>query len=178
MNAPDEINDAPQDRPEATFGARLSQARQASGYTLRGLAPQVGMSMQQLNRYERGHTAPGSEQLRRLCVFLRVSPSWLIFGTEAPFGDSDRLGGIGDEQRASRVAMLFTLLGVDDRRALEQLTVRLVEAAHGREIVDQALAAADAMQSAMEPGTNLRERIEQTADLFANDSDASPDDKT
>ncbi len=65
------------DGVDATVAARLLQARQAKGLSLRKLATLAAVEASTLSHIERGHGEPSLRVLRRLSQALDVSASWL-----------------------------------------------------------------------------------------------------
>lgn len=63
-----------------TLGARLHEARQAAGLTMRGLAEKAGVSHTTINDIEKGHHFPATDIVEALAQSLRVSPCWLAYG--------------------------------------------------------------------------------------------------
>jgi transcriptional regulator with XRE-family HTH domain len=70
---------------------RLRLAREERGLTQAGIATRTkmadpsgkGISRTAVIAYEQGSTSPGLRELKLLCDVLRVSPNWLVYGTEA-----------------------------------------------------------------------------------------------
>lgn len=61
-----------------TIGARLRDAREASGLTQAALAIRSGTNLRTLCRYEKGESVPDGAALLRLCVALSVSADFLL----------------------------------------------------------------------------------------------------
>lgn len=75
--------------PESWLGKRVVRARTHYGLNVEALSRMTklcdegegrGISPPTLARYESGDSAPGARELRLLCVALRVTAQWLIFG--------------------------------------------------------------------------------------------------
>lgn len=64
--------------PEPKLGPLLSRTRLARGLKQQDLAPQLGVRVETLSSWERGHTVPDAEQLRSLCRILHVSADVLL----------------------------------------------------------------------------------------------------
>jgi transcriptional regulator with XRE-family HTH domain len=64
----------------------LRRFRLQRGLSQGELAAEVGVTYQQIQRYESGSQAPGTDRLRRLCAALNVTPNDLfgIDGQPAP----------------------------------------------------------------------------------------------
>ena len=63
-----------------SLGARLFEARNAAGLTLRALAEQAGISHTAVNGIEKGHQIPAADTIEALAQALGVSPCWLAYG--------------------------------------------------------------------------------------------------
>lgn len=84
---------------DAYVGCRLKQRREDLGLSQEKLAELLGLSFQQVQKYERGLNRVGASRLFQLCNILRVEPSFFFDGlglepgpgvTEAP-SDSETL---------------------------------------------------------------------------------------
>ena len=62
------------------MGARLFEARQAAGLTLRALGEKAGLSHTAVNGIEKGHQIPAADTIEALAQALGVSPCWLAYG--------------------------------------------------------------------------------------------------
>lgn len=62
------------------LGARLSQARQEAGLSVRGLAAKCGVSSSTIGYIEQGRQYPTVETLERIARALGVSACWLAYG--------------------------------------------------------------------------------------------------
>jgi len=61
-----------------SIGLRIKSARTAAGMSMRALAERVGLSHNQIAKYERGDDMPGSAALLRLSDALAVSPDYFF----------------------------------------------------------------------------------------------------
>lgn len=61
-----------------TFGERLKQAREESGYTQEQVADNLNIGRSTLANYEVNRTEPNLENLAKLADFYYVSADWLI----------------------------------------------------------------------------------------------------
>lgn len=66
-----------------TFATRLKQAREARRLTQEALAEKVGMQPSHIGHYEAGTRKPSYDNLRSLCLALRVSGDLLLGLTSA-----------------------------------------------------------------------------------------------
>lgn len=93
--------------PEAELGKRLQEARETQKLTQGELADRTksvdkegkGISRGVISLYELGTNRPSPRELRILCEVLRVTPSYLIYGTEDPFENHMDLGRYGGRAR-------------------------------------------------------------------------------
>lgn len=69
-------------------GARLRRARQARGLTQPALGTRVGVSFQQIQKYENGSSRIGASRLWACAVALGVGPEWFFLGLSAAQGTS------------------------------------------------------------------------------------------
>lgn len=63
--------------------ARVREAREASGLSMRELSAAAGISVQTWSNTEAGKTVPKVDSLERMAVALGVAPSWLAYGYES-----------------------------------------------------------------------------------------------
>lgn len=64
------------------MGARLEQAREAAGYSRRGLSEKAGLANQTAFMIETGRRMPGVDTVERLANVLGVSPAWVAYGSQ------------------------------------------------------------------------------------------------
>jgi transcriptional regulator with XRE-family HTH domain len=69
------------------FAENLGELRRERGLTQAALADRVGVTSNQLSRYELGLSEPSLAALRQLAVALSVSLDDLVFGTDGRGGD-------------------------------------------------------------------------------------------
>ena len=109
--------------PEHDIGKRLQQAREAKGFTQGQLAELTkrvdkdnkGISRAVISLYEAGTNRPGPREMRLLCECLRVTPSYLVYGDDDPFGsltDYGRFRGMGrsEAEYYANITYLFSRL--------------------------------------------------------------------
>jgi transcriptional regulator with XRE-family HTH domain len=83
--------EVPKDIEASDFGQRLRVAREERGFTQGAVATRAkmldtekkGISRTALVGYEAGTSKPGLREIVLLCEVLRVSPNWLIYGSES-----------------------------------------------------------------------------------------------
>ena len=66
------------------FPARLQQARERSGLSMRTVSTAAGVSVQAWSNAEAGKVVPRVDTAERMAVALGVAPSWLGFGEGIP----------------------------------------------------------------------------------------------
>ena len=64
-------------------GAQLKALRKSAGLSQTNLATQVGVTFQQIQKYERGANRIGASRLWQLCKVFDVSPERFFDGVEA-----------------------------------------------------------------------------------------------
>ncbi len=112
----------------ATFGDRLTAAREAKGLTVDGLAEKLGVDAREVEVWETDSDTPRANRTQMLAGLLNVSIVWLISGEsngsshvadsfERPPGVNDALGEISQ--------LKATLSGALDK--LDRLDKRLQE---------------------------------------------------
>ncbi|HJV82452.1 helix-turn-helix transcriptional regulator [Noviherbaspirillum sp.] len=120
--------------PEQEIGERLREAREAKGLTQSQLAELTkradkdhkGISRAVVSLYEAGTNRPGPKELRLLCESLRVTPSYLIYGNNDPFGGVNEYGRFAGEGRTeaeyyANMVYLFTKLHRHHSEALMKI---------------------------------------------------------
>ena len=104
---------------DAQLGQRIRQRRIALGLAQSEIAARVGVSFQQVQKYEKGVNRISGARLTALAAILRVDPSWFFEANDAPAGDErgDRL--LLEHQRR------FAALPKDLQLAIDNLTRHL-----------------------------------------------------
>ena len=70
------------DRIDVEIGARLRQARVAAGFTQTELGIQLGVSFQQVQKYEKGRNRIGGGRLYKIARVLGVKITYFFDGVE------------------------------------------------------------------------------------------------
>lgn len=78
-------------------GERLRQRRAKLGMTQRDVARAIGMTINQVSRYEKGEAEPGSVALSAIARVLNVSADWLLGHVDAP--DDVAESGMSEKDR-------------------------------------------------------------------------------
>ena len=104
----------------ATFGDRLSAARETAGLTQEELAARLGVRMTTLQAWEDDGAEPRGNRLQMLAGMLNVSLMWLMSG------EGDGLDGpaSGDTEENANAALRRELR--DLRRTLEAVSARMI----------------------------------------------------
>jgi transcriptional regulator with XRE-family HTH domain len=76
----DAFNETWYDDEVATFGDRLSAAREKAGLSQSELARQVGVDIETLRAWEDDRTEPRANRLQMLAGLVSVSLAWLLTG--------------------------------------------------------------------------------------------------
>jgi transcriptional regulator with XRE-family HTH domain len=83
---------APKDTLAKEIGKRIVEARTGLGFSQEAIhartkwhdPEKVGISRAVLSLYETGVNKPGARELRILCETLKVTPNWLLYGSDSP----------------------------------------------------------------------------------------------
>lgn len=116
----------------ATFGDRISGAREAANLTQEGLARRLGVKLSTIQNWENDHSDPRANKLQMMAGMLNVSIRWLLTGEgdgiEAPVAPSN-----GDLNKAladlSRMRAQALALSQDMGHLEKRLRVLLREVA-------------------------------------------------
>lgn len=127
---------------------RLRIAREQRGLTQAGVAGRAkmadpsgkGISRTAIIAYEQGTSSPGLRELKLLCDVLRVTPNWLVYGSDAAaavrsLASMELLGpGFGRDALMVSIRTSLALLAVKahEREALQGLALSLA----GRQLGD------------------------------------------
>ena len=68
---------------ENNLGTRIRGARKKAGLSQDELAHRLGITMNTVNRYEKGHRLPDANILTRMVEVLNCDPAWLLTGEVA-----------------------------------------------------------------------------------------------
>ncbi len=69
---------------DAHVGARIRLRRSLAGMSQTQLAGRIGVTFQQVQKYERGTNRIGASRLMQICAVLEVTPAWLFEGAPGP----------------------------------------------------------------------------------------------
>ena len=65
---------------DASVGARIRYRRNLLGLSQTELGDRIGVTFQQVQKYEKGTNRIGSSRLLQICEALQVTPAWLFEG--------------------------------------------------------------------------------------------------
>ncbi|MDQ2093430.1 helix-turn-helix domain-containing protein [Rhodalgimonas zhirmunskyi] len=122
------------DADAATFGDRVTGAREAAGMTQKQLAKRLGVKLTTVSGWENDLSEPRANKLSMLAGVLNVSLTWLLEGigdgvdmSAAGSSDGDLREALGDLRRLkAKTSRLANQMG-----ALEKRIAKIVEQADG-----------------------------------------------
>ena len=100
-------------------GHRIRLRRKLAGASQTQLAAALGLTCQQLQKYERGTNRLSASKLHALASHLKVSISWFFEGLEAAGGPD--AGGVIDRRQAGAAAFLASREGVELAQTFPQV---------------------------------------------------------
>lgn len=106
-------------------GIRIRSRRQVVGITQQDLAAKLGLTFQQVQKYEKGANRIGASRLVEVAHALDAPPGWFFeglpgFGKQKPNVDDAVMSFLTDPQGV-RIAAAFTNLPKDIRKAMADL---------------------------------------------------------
>ncbi len=122
-----------------SIAGELVKARTKAGISQSQLAERSKISRNTLMGYESGRNKPGARELMAICQALAVTPNRLLFGREEPFAvksSLEQLGFDSSDKQAAIFPMLLKMLTRDEQSAVITLIHGLVEARHGKKVID------------------------------------------
>jgi transcriptional regulator with XRE-family HTH domain len=118
-------------RIDAEIGRRLRECRKAAGLSQTQLGEPIGVSFQQIQKYERGTNRISCSAAVALCAVLEIDPAKLFGGVQAAAagGDlpRDRARDMTDTPAGNRIAAAFPRVATADRTRLAELAERLAD---------------------------------------------------
>ena len=69
---------------DAYVGARIRLRRNLLGISQTELGDRIGVTFQQVQKYEKGVNRIGVSRLARICDVLQITPAWLFEGAPGP----------------------------------------------------------------------------------------------
>jgi len=126
-----------QPRPvDSHVGSRIRLRRKMIGMSQEALAGRIGLTFQQVQKYERGTNRVGASRLQQIADALQTTPAWFFEGVASGDGAGNVAGRTAD---ATYSAFLEDPLAAPLMRGFGKLTPTLK-----RRVVDLVAAAADA----------------------------------
>lgn len=114
------------DHIDAYVGARIGLRRSALGLSQAALAQRIGVSFQQVQKYETGQNRISASRLHRTAVVLGASVDAFFPAMEgAAAGEADMLRALGSTADGRAVAMAFPRI---PDKGLRQALARIVTA--------------------------------------------------
>ncbi|MDG2528034.1 helix-turn-helix domain-containing protein [Caulobacter endophyticus] len=101
-------------------GAKIRMRRKLIGMSQGELGERLGLTFQQLQKYERGANRVSASKLRGIAVALGVRPDWFFEGLDEPRPENARQDGIA--QTVDR--FMATREGLELARAFPRLSAR------------------------------------------------------
>ena len=106
-------------------GSRVRLRRTLKGMSQQRLAEAIGLTFQQIQKYERGVNRIGSSRLFELSEVLDVPPSFFFDGAAGEFGDKETSPGMGETQPVPYEAQQFARREILELvRAYDRITDR------------------------------------------------------
>ena len=125
------MSDAPVTTPHPTdlhVGKLIRAYRLAAGISQEALGESLGVSFQQIQKYERGMNRISASKLFEATRLLQIPPGALFEGLEADPGDgfAEHFAAFFATPYATRLASVFTKLDPRQQRALTELAETMV----------------------------------------------------
>lgn len=160
------------DKLAQAIGRRISEARNGLGFSQQAVhtrskmvdAEGLGVSRAALSLYETGTNKPGAREITLLCEVLKVSPNWLLYGSESPAKtlQPTTIFMVGDDLAIStRLAFAMLALNPTERDSLASLVFSMLTGKLG----DTQLSMLMTMANMMRDGINA-----QLLDTIGEDS--------
>ena len=112
-------------------GSRVRMRRMMLGMSQEKLGERLGLTFQQVQKYEKGTNRIGASRLQQISAILSVPVSFFFEG--APSGEPAPEGGFRENQAASYVA---DFLSTSEGLALNRAFIRIRDTKVRRKIVD------------------------------------------
>lgn len=112
-------------------GSRVRMRRMMLGMSQEKLGERLGLTFQQVQKYEKGTNRIGASRLQQISAILSVPVSFFFEG--APSGEVTPTGGFQETQAASYVA---DFLSTSEGLALNRSFIKIRDAKVRRKVVD------------------------------------------
>lgn len=116
---------------DAYVGCRLKQRREDLGVSQERLAELLGLSFQQVQKYERGLNRIGASRLFQLCGLLGVEPSFFFDGLSVALGP-----GVSDVPTETETLSTASLLAAPGALELLADYARLKSSAQRKKVIE------------------------------------------
>lgn len=116
---------------DAYVGCRLKQRREDLGVSQERLAELLGLSFQQVQKYERGMNRIGASRLFQLCGLLGVEPSFFFDGLSVALGP-----GVSDVPTETETLSTASLLAAPGALELLADYARLKSSAQRKKVIE------------------------------------------
>lgn len=111
-------------------GALIRTRRKALGISQSELADSLGLTFQQVQKYERGSNRVSSSKLYEIALKLETPLASFFEGLETPVGEGPSAGGLTDflnQRGAHELVAAFTVMSPALRRQLVSLAMAMAE---------------------------------------------------
>ena len=105
-----------EDEIDALVGRRVRELRLQLGLTQTQLADAIGVTFQQVQKYERGANRISASKLWLIADRLGISPASLLTGLPSPSGDGATAGPDGEDDEQARLLLAFGRIADPGRR--------------------------------------------------------------
>jgi transcriptional regulator with XRE-family HTH domain len=118
-------------------GARIRFRRKLLGLSQTELGDRIGVTFQQVQKYEKGLNRVGASRLMRICDVLQVTPAWLFEGapgsqaSAAAPGIDAAFAAFQADPLAPQVVLAWTRLPAATKRAMLSLMLSVAGEAAG-----------------------------------------------
>ena len=113
---------------DVRVGSRIRLRRKMLGMSQTELARQIGVTFQQVQKYEKGANRIGTSRLLHICAVLKISPAWLFQGVAGPPSRSEGgrhleevVAAFEKDSTAPRLMLLWGRLPLEIKRSMLKL---------------------------------------------------------
>ena len=114
--------------PDIRVGSRIRLRRKMLGMSQTELARQIGVTFQQVQKYEKGANRIGTSRLLHICAVLKIAPAWLFQGVAGPAPRSEAgrhleevVAAFEKDATAPRLMLLWGRLPPEIKKSLLKL---------------------------------------------------------
>lgn len=121
------------DKTDIHVGDRMRSRRKMIGMSQQALGDALGLTFQQIQKYERAANRVSASMLVRASQALGVPPGWFFEGLDLPEDSPEAMGGaFFSEDGAKEIAEAFPALNSRQRKVL----IGLAQELSGQEVPD------------------------------------------